>query len=113
MILASRLASWIGLSGAVEISVAQKYNFKNTRKYGNQWELFSHSHELVAMILNDLTSLGWNCITTAAGGANEVSVYHSFILVADSKGRFASPNVLDNTNPPSIIEEKKVIQDTN
>jgi len=88
---------------------------KKTRKYGNQWELFSHSHELVAMILNDLTSLGWNCITTAAGGANEVSVYHSFILVTDSKGGFTSnPNVPlgDTTNNPppthsGIVEEKK------
>ena len=101
MILASRLASWIGLSGSVETSVAQKYNFKNTRKYGNQWELFSHSHELVAMLLNELTTLGWKVITSAAGGANEVSVYHSFILVRDSHS--SSSQSQNNPNIPNSL----------
>ena len=36
MIVACRLSSWIGLSGIVEQSVALKYNFKKTRKYGKK-----------------------------------------------------------------------------
>ena len=57
--LACRFASWIGLSGAVPISVPVKFKFSATRKYGNQYELFSHSNELVALILNHLISLGY------------------------------------------------------
>lgn len=83
LLLACRLASWIGLSGAVPKAVPAKFKFSNTRKYGNQYELFSHSNELVALILNDLARLGWFVISGSAGGAGaELSVYQSFLLAS-------------------------------
>jgi hypothetical protein len=85
MMLACRFASWIGLSGAVPLSVPQKFKFTATRKYGNQWELFSHSNELVALILNHLISMGYWVIESSAGGAGgDVSVYQSYLLASDN-----------------------------
>ncbi len=85
MMLACRFASWIGLSGAVPLSVPQKFKFSATRKYGNQWELFSHSNELVALILNHLISMGYWVIESSAGGAGgDVSVYQSYLLASDN-----------------------------
>ena len=103
MMLACRFASWIGLSGAVPLSVPQKFKvclfslflwvssharglqFSATRKYGNQWELFSHSNELVALILNHLISMGWWVISSSAGGAGgDISVYQSYLLASDN-----------------------------
>lgn len=92
MMLACRLASWIGLSGAVPLSVPQKFKFSATRKYGNQWELFSHSNELMALILNELISMGWWVIASSAGGAGgDISVYQSYLLASDNTDVMADP----------------------
>lgn len=83
MILACRLASWTGLSGAVPKSVPQKFKFSATRKFGNQWELFSHSNELVALILNHLARMGWYVVTSSSGGAgSDITVYESYLLAS-------------------------------
>lgn len=99
MILACRFASWIGLSGYVPKSLPQKFKFTGSRKYGNQWELFSHSNELVALILNDLISSGWWVVSESAGGAHgDISVYQSYLLAND--------DVLDLAAPSADLIEK-------
>ena len=96
MILACRLASWIGMSGAVPGAIPRKYKFGKTRKYGNQWELNSHSNELVALILNDLTMDGWKVLSCSAGGAGaDISVYQSYVLIISSSEPFNTPDTFD------------------
>ena len=98
MMLACRFASWIGLSGAVPLSVPQKFKFSATRKYGNQFEMWSHSNELVAVILNHLISMGWWVISSSAGGAGgDLAVYQSYLLASDN------PEIPDLAFNPELL----------
>lgn len=130
MMLACRFASWIGLSGAVPLSVPAKFKFSATRKYGNQYELFSHSNELVALILNHLISLGYwvievSCprksfsfvlfsssllsrVQSSAGGAGgEVSVYQSYLLASDVADQELSDYELVGTSSNNKVRRKQ------